>query len=147
MAHEQFFGVTEQAKAARQRWEDAQVLFGQRRYRGAMYLAGYAVECLLKAKLMRMFDCRQLRELEDKLRARKVLRATASIFTHQLGLLLHLAQAAHRLRNDPQRWRSFATVNLWIPAWRYNAKPCRPQDARKYMEAVRTMVHWIEANV
>src|SRR5438876_2806480 len=33
---------------ARVRLEDARVLFGERRYAGAIYLAGYAIECLLK---------------------------------------------------------------------------------------------------
>jgi HEPN domain-containing protein len=147
MARDQYHGVTEQAKAAKQRWEDALALFEKGRYRGAMYVAGYAVECLLKTKLMRMYDCRQLRELENELHTRGTISANTSIFTHQLALLLRLTRAADRLRNDSEKWRLFATVNRWVPAWRYNAKPCRAEDAEDYLEAVRTIVQWIEANV
>jgi hypothetical protein len=79
MAREQhlYFGVTEQSKAAKHRWDDAQALLAAGRWRGAMYLAGYAVECLLKATLMRRFGCRQLAELEEELRRRGTLPGAA----------------------------------------------------------------------
>ena len=51
------------------------------------------------------------------------------------------------LRADPPKWRAFTTVNLWLPAWRYNAKPCRAEDVEDYLKAVRTMIQWIEANI
>jgi hypothetical protein len=38
--------------AALQRFEDAQILLDNDRATGAVYLAGYAVECLLKAVLL-----------------------------------------------------------------------------------------------
>ena len=53
--------------------DDARALLNQQvRWRGAMYMAGYSVECLLKTKLMRMYDCRHLRELEEELQRRRV---------------------------------------------------------------------------
>jgi hypothetical protein len=39
-------------RVAQQRLEDAQVLLGGERTTGAVYLAGYAVECALKALLL-----------------------------------------------------------------------------------------------
>jgi hypothetical protein len=48
-----FYGISEQAKAGKHRLDDAHVLFNGARWRGAMYLAGYAIECRLKTKLMR----------------------------------------------------------------------------------------------
>ncbi|HQU42571.1 MAG TPA: hypothetical protein PK867_07145 [Pirellulales bacterium] len=50
-----FSGVSEQAKAAKHRMDDARALFNATRWRGAMYLAGYSLECLLKVKLARDF--------------------------------------------------------------------------------------------
>ena len=38
-----------------------------------MYIAGYAVECLLKTKLMQIYGCQNLRELEEVLQRRSVL--------------------------------------------------------------------------
>ena len=43
-------GVSEQANASRQRLADAKVLRKASRWRGAMYMAGYAVEGLWHAK-------------------------------------------------------------------------------------------------
>lgn len=53
-----------------------------------MYLAGYSIECLLKAKLMKIFDCQNLLDLEDELQRRHLLAANATIFTHQLESLV-----------------------------------------------------------
>lgn len=51
-----YSGRTEQTKAAIKRLIDARKLQEQRRWRGAMYLAGYSVECKRKARLMEMYD-------------------------------------------------------------------------------------------
>jgi len=56
-------GISNMNRASLRPREDAQALFDARRYRGAMYVAGYAVECLLKTKLMGMFKCDTLTAL------------------------------------------------------------------------------------
>ncbi len=147
MAKEAFYGVTEQAKAAKHRMDDARALFNSVRWRGAMYLAGYSVECLLKTKLMRRFDCRHLRELEDELQSRGVLGARATVFTHQLEVLLRLADGLGRLRKNAALWRQFNLVNRWVPAWRYSADLSKRDDAEDFLEAVEKLSNWIENNV
>ncbi len=47
MMREFVYGVSEQEKAGKHRMQDARVLLNAGRWRGAMYLAGYSVECLL----------------------------------------------------------------------------------------------------
>jgi hypothetical protein len=54
---ELFHGVSEQDKAGKHRMDDARALMTRDRWRGAMYMAGCSIECLLKTKLMRMFEC------------------------------------------------------------------------------------------
>lgn len=92
MARDLFIGVTEQSKASIHRWDDAHALLNAARWRGAMYLAGYSIECLLKAKLTRMFDCDNLLVLDDELQRRNLLAERATIFTHQLEVLLRLTK-------------------------------------------------------
>ena len=140
-------GVSELGKAGKHRMDDARQLIAAVRWRGAMYLAGYSVECLLKTKLMRMFDCRHLRELEEELLRRKVLAAEATVFTHQLEVLLRLTNAMDRLRQNAENWRSFNIVNRWIPAWRYTANISNEDDANEFMDAVQNVSHWIEHNI
>ena len=140
-------GVSELGKAGKHRLDDAWSLINAVRWRGAMYLAGYSVECLLKTKLMRMFDCRHLRELEEELIRRKALPAQATVFTHQLELLLGLTKAKDRLRQNEENWRSFNIVNRWIPAWRYTADLSNKDDAIDFVEAVKKVSQWIEHNI
>lgn len=127
--------------------DDAWALLNAVRWRGAMYMAGYSVECLLKTKLMRMFDCRQLSELEDELQKRGMLAAQATVFTHQLEVLLRLTTALDRLRHNEECWRSFNMVNRWVPAWRYNADVSNAGDAKDFLDAVEKVSHWIEHNI
>ena len=112
-----------------------------------MYLAGYAVECLLKAKLMRIFDCRHLRELEQELRRRGRLGAERTVFSHELEDLLSLTGGMDRLRHDQSRWRMFNMVNRWIPAWRYAPNRSDRDDADDFLRAVDVVRNWIENNV
>jgi HEPN domain-containing protein len=147
MMRDLFYGVSEQGKAGKHRLDDARALLNAVRWRGAMYLAGYAVECLLKTKLMRMFDCRHLRELEAELLRRGVLPAQATVFTHHLEVLLRLTQALDRLRQNEPLWRMFNIVNRWIPAWRYTADLSNREDAEDFLEAIEQVSHWIENNV
>lgn len=131
MARDLHTGVTELSKAAKHRLDDAQALFNSVRWRGSMYLAGYAVECLLKTKLMRMYSCRNLRDLEDELQQRGLIGTTTTLFT-QLELLLRLVQGLDRLRQNAALWPLFTIVNRWVPAWRYTANLANRQDAEDF---------------
>jgi HEPN domain-containing protein len=147
VARDLFYGVSEQGKAGKHRLDDARALLNAVRWRGAMYMAGYAVECLLKTKLMHRFDCRHLGELEDELQRRGALSAQGTIFTHQLEVLLRLAEGVDRLRQNEPIWRSFNIVNRWVPAWRYSADLSKREDAEDFLKAVEKVSHWIENNV
>src|SRR4051794_21495707 len=128
MARNLHSGVSEQAKASKHRLDDAHALFAVARWRGAMYLAGYSVECLLKAKLMRMYDCRHLDELDEELRRRGVLSDDATVFTHRLEPLLALTGARDRLRASRELLGEFSIVNQWMPAWRYSSDLSSRED-------------------
>ena len=110
-------------------------------------MAGYSVECLLKAKLMDIFGCHQLSELEEELRGRKGFAAATTVFTHQLETLLRLTGATDRLRQNQAIWQAFGLVNRWVPAWRYNPRRTDPDDAREFIKAVGVILHWIEHSI
>ena len=117
------------------------------RWRGSMYLASYAIECLLKSKFMCMFTCNTLSDLEDELRRRKALPANTTVFTHQLEVLMSLTRSLQRLRQDVDLGSVFNTVNRWVPAWRYAADPSDPDEAEVFFGAVERMMKWVENNV
>jgi hypothetical protein len=112
-----------------------------------MYLAGYRVECILKARLMRKFGCANLRELEDALQKKGRLAQQASIFTHNLGMLLGLTGRREAMRQNEQAWRHFNVVNTWLPAWRYSPVEAAPEEATSFLAAVDGVAKWIENNV
>jgi len=147
MMRDLFYGVSEQGKAGKHRMDDARALFNAVRWRGAMYLAGYSIECLLKTKLMKMFNCRNLLELEEDLQQRGILAGKATLVTHHLEVLLRLTGAMDRLRRSEEHWRSFNMVNRWVPAWRYNADLSDADDAKDFLDAVEKISHWIDHNI
>ena len=103
--------------------------------------------CFLKTKLMQRYSCRTLHDLEDELQWRGVLAEPATVFTHQLELLLRLTQRFDQLRQHRTLWPQFALVNRWIPAWRYTAYLANSQDATDFLEAITQIMQWLEHNI
>lgn len=139
-------GVTEQNKASQHRMTDALALRDANRFRGAIYLAGYSVECLLKSKLMIMHRVRTLSELEDVLIDRELLASKSTIFTHQIELLLGLTGRLKTVRNDQRLAMILNKVNTWMPAWRYNSVEPSAPEANSFLEAAEALISWISNN-
>lgn len=100
-------------RLARTRARDGSVLLDARRWEGAYYLLGYAIECALKAVI-----CTQTREFDfpDKDRVNKS-------HTHNLANLLELSVLAPRLveaaEEDPVIAANWSTVKDWNERRRY----------------------------
>lgn len=140
-------GISEQAGAAIRRLADARALLaaGSPHTRGAMYLAGYAIECRIKAKAMERRACRTLRDL-----AAKITLPSERVFAHRLEPLLRdlLGRSIQeRLNNPGSLVRSdWVHVNRWDPQWRYDkSNPARP-EAEHFVGAVVRVFRWLEAN-
>ena len=147
MNHDSHDGISDQANASRQRLEDARVLLRGSRWRGAMYIAGYAVECLLKTKLMQIYGCQNLRDLEAVLQRRSVLSVGSTIFTHQLETLFKLTPSYHRLQQNQNILSLFSVVNRWAPKWRYVSKRTTRDEAFFFISAVEQLMLWIDNNM
>ena len=76
MARRPSNGVSEQAKAGKHRMDDARALLEARRWRGAMYMAGYSIEGRLKSKLMPFEGSVIMAEVKLKRKIRKTLKET-----------------------------------------------------------------------
>ncbi len=145
MGKRQHSGLTDQRKASIHRLEYAEALFRAGRWRGSMYLAGYAVECRLKYKLMQRWRCFHLEELEEKL-AQKGF--STSPFTHNLELLLEMAGGSDRLHDNLLLWRRFTrTINRWQPAWRYDPDLGTSDEAELLLTATKEFIHWLDHNL
>jgi len=96
---------------ARARLRDAQVLLKGKRFDGAFYLSGYAVELALKARISRTLKWREFpqsgREFED----------FKSLRTHDLEVLLKFSGVADRV--TAKALREWSVVVRWDPESRY----------------------------
>lgn len=154
MGRREFSGITEQRKAALKRKLDAEFLLDRRdsenwfrqsgkHARGAMYLAGYAVECKLKAIAMEIEKCHTLEQLRQKWRG-----GERDIYDHGLEAL------ARRIRGGLWQnfrrslvWRDFREqVNRWRPSWRYDPQDHNNAKAAAFLDAVNRVYNWLEAN-
>ncbi len=123
------------------------VLLAGKRSRGAMYLAGFAVECLLKARLMERFDCHTLSELDAELQRRRQLAAGQTVARHKIARLMRLAGLRERLIADRTVVQALAPINDWSTAWRYAPGLRNPVDADDFVESVRMLSGWIHNNI
>ena len=99
------------------RLADAQALLNSRRYAAAYYLAGYAVECGLKACI-----ARQIRQYEFP----KSARFSRDVFTHDVRELVKLAGLGdvlgEAIRTSEQFGRNWDVVEAWSEESRYQRK-------------------------
>jgi hypothetical protein len=118
MGRRDFQGRTAMWKAGIRRMEDAKELVtrGTNHTRGAMYLAGYAIECRLKAIAMEVFDVYSLEQLgkawgvEDE----------REVYHHGLEVWIERLPLAKSFRQSDLYRRDFVSqVNQWKPSWRY----------------------------
>jgi HEPN domain-containing protein len=95
------------------RLTEAKLLYANGLASGACYLAGYAVECALKAVIAAGF---RANEIPDKSRVN-------NIYTHNLKDLLNLAGLKSPLENDmnevSELRESWATISKWSEHARY----------------------------
>jgi hypothetical protein len=110
------------------RLEEAQILLAAESFSGAYYLAGYAVECALKACIAK---ATQQHDFPDKKRVN-------DSYSHDLTLLLRTAaleqalkDARQKLPGLGQRWD---TAQEWNESSRYSAWD--PTDAESMLDAV-----------
>src|SRR5437773_12514886 len=98
MAKKRSSGVSQLAKASIHRLDDARALIAAQRWQGAMYMAGYAVECLLKTKLMQRYRCRTLDQLDNVLLRKGRISAGWSMYSHELLVVANLLGCLGRIR-------------------------------------------------
>jgi hypothetical protein len=117
------------------RLAEAKLLAGASQPGGAYYLAGYAIECALKARIASRF-----REGEIPDRA-----LVNSIYTHELTALLRLAGLESELEDAieinielGQRW---AIVKKWSEQARYAI--WTDDDASSMIDAIEGMLAWL----
>ncbi len=100
-------------KIAKARLEDATALLASKRFDGAVYLCGYAIELALKARICRTLDWQGYpsnnKEFQDY----------QSFRVHNLDVLLHLSGREQIVKT--KYLAEWSAVAQWDPSSRYKA--------------------------
>ena len=118
---------------AEERVEDAKALLDRGRWSAAYYLAGYAVECGLKACVLRYIS-----ESDALFGDPKYRKDLGDVWTHDLVKLVGLAGLSQELEQAFQHSTQFgvywSAVKLWKEVSRYETKT--ETEARQLFEAI-----------
>lgn len=110
--------------------KDPQVLLAGRRYEGAYYLCGYAVELALKACICRTLGWAEFPETTNE------FKGLTSLKTHDLRILLRLSGRERRVKK--YHFADWSVVVEWSPEMRYRPpQPVRKAHAQHMLESAQ----------
>jgi HEPN domain-containing protein len=120
-------------KISRARLKDAEVLFTYRRFDGATYLCGYAVEISLKARICRTLKWPSYPSTSSEFKDYQSFR------THDLDILLHLSGLEQSIKlNFFAEW---SAVAQWNPSARYQPiGSAKRTDVKLMISAAKTLL-------
>ncbi len=125
-------------QAAKQRFEDARFLLDAERTTGAIYLAGYCVECMLKALILSALAKSKRIEMLASFRGSKA---------HDYDWL----KARYLKNGGPQFPKSitiaFSFVNTWAVEIRYMAGAAKYEDAETFLKSTEEIMIWADERI
>src|SRR5436309_2919768 len=125
-------------RAARQRFEDAQLLLGAGRTTGAVYMAGYTVECVMKALVLAGVAVSLRRQIHGEFRGNR---------GHSIAWLGDLFRR-HTGGSIPRDvTRHLARVDAWTTDLRYETGVLGRREANEFMRAVTAISAWADGRM
>jgi hypothetical protein len=120
-------------KISKARLADSEALLRARRYDGAVYLCGYAIELALKARICQTLKWQGFPE------TRSEFQNLQSFKVHDLDVLLHLSGREDKIKL--QNLTAWSIVVTWEPEARYNVVgSASRQDAADMISAAQTLL-------
>ena len=126
---------------ALQRFEDAEVLLRSKpsRTTGAVYLAGYSVECILKALVLSVTPRGQMDRTEGAI--------TRGAEGHDLEALRQRYTAHVQVTFSGGLFRDFLRWNSWGPRIRYQSGIMNESDAEAFLDSARRILQWADTRL
>jgi hypothetical protein len=125
-------------RSANQRLEDGLFLLEGDRTTAAMYLSGYAVECILKALILAAIS---------KAERAAVLASYRGAKAHDFGWLKGQYFKCGAPPFPPLIARNFALVNTWTTELRYNPGTVKRRQAQAFLKAAEIILHWADGRL
>lgn len=126
-------------QAGMQRFEDARLLLIRAgRTTGAIYLAGYGVECLLKALVLSVVPAAHRQSVVNNFRGARA---------HNFDWLKARYFAYGGAQYPPAISKAFALVNTWDTEWRYRSGMAAQRDAEAFLNAAEEIIVWADGRL
>jgi HEPN domain-containing protein len=130
-------------RVALQRLDEANFLFAHGYNTAAVYLAGYAVECALKALLLSVTPPSRRAAVLHTFRGRHG-HDLAGLATDVVAALLGRRKDRRGPADFPARVRQWlARTNSWTTDIRYNPRSVPAEDAREFLAAAEGLTRWV----
>ncbi len=125
-------------QTAKQRFEDARFLLEAERTTGAVYLAGYCVECMLKALVLSRTPAGRRGEMLATLRGAR---------GHDFDWLKARYFGNGGSPFPPEVAKAFSFVDTWGTETRYVSGATKRCDAERFLEAVEEIMIWADGRL
>ena len=125
-------------RAAKQRFDDALLLLEMERTTAAVYLAGYSVECMLKALILSAVPQAQEAALLARFRGARA---------HDYEWLLELYAEQGGARLPASVVPHFVRVNSWSTDMRYTPGTMAAHEAQAFVEAAIAIMTWADGRL
>jgi HEPN domain-containing protein len=122
-------------RCAFQRYEDAQILLRAGRTTGAVYLAGYGIECILKALVLEGLAAAVRTKMLDSFRGTRA---------HDFEWLRTKYLQNGGARFPREFTEAFTLVNDWSTDMRYLPRTLRAHDAEGFLLAAKRIIHLVD---
>jgi HEPN domain-containing protein len=125
-------------RCAFQRYEEAEVLFKAEYTTGAVYLAGYGIECILKALVLMTVPASFRLDTLKSFRGGKA---------HEYEWLrsLYLTNGGGRFPREITQ--HFTLVNDWSTDLRYTPRSVRDEEAEAFVASAVAIIRWADGRL
>jgi len=125
-------------RASEQRLKAAELLFEYEFFLEATYIAGYAIECILKHLILRRMPRNRHDFMLGKLTG-------AGAKGHDFDYLMNILRAAPVNCNVPREINvTLRLVSSWSTELRYEVGRGKYDDAREFLGAAQNIAQWVE---
>jgi hypothetical protein len=125
-------------QSAKQRFDDAEFLLMSLRTTGAVYLAGYGIECMLKALILEATPAGGRDEILASFRGARA---------HDYDWLKAKYQGQGGPSFPAAVARHFTLVNPWSTDLRYRAGAIKRNDAEAFLNAAKAIMEWADGRL
>lgn len=122
-------------RCALMRCDDAAILLNAGQTTGAVYLAGYAVECVLKALLLSRVTAARRTEILATFRGSRA---------HDFEWLRSRYLMEGGARFPREITEALTLVGVWSTDLRYLPRNLKTHEAAPFIEAAKLIVNWVE---